>query len=133
MNLTSIISVSVAVLGLVFTTIWNIINAKKTTDRDYQSIIQLIKKESLEQGETKMLFQQMSSSLQQIVEDNKRINERMYNLTERVTLIEHDQHALANLINQISLLDTRINKAHQRLDLIEHDLINNFDIKREAQ
>ena len=40
MNLTSIISVSVAVLGLVFTTIWNIINAKKTTDRDYQNIIQ---------------------------------------------------------------------------------------------
>lgn len=133
MNLISVISVSVAVLGLVFTTIWNIVNAKKATDRDYQSIIQLIKKESLEQGETKMLFQQMSSSLQQIVEDNKRINERMYNLTERVTLIEHDQHALANLINQISLLDTRINKAHQRLDLIEHDLINNFDIKREAQ
>lgn len=133
MNLISIISVSVAVLGLVFTTIWNIVNAKKATDRDYQSIIQLIKKESIEQGETKMLFQQMSSSLQQIVEDNKRINERMYNLTERVTLIEHDQHALANLINQISLLDTRINKAHQRLDLIEHDLINNFDIKREAQ
>ena len=57
----------------------------------------------------------------------------MYNLTERITLVEHDQHALANLINQISLLDTRINKAHQRLDLIEHDLINNFDIKREAQ
>lgn len=132
MNLISIISVSVAVLGLIFTTIWNIINAKKATDRDYQSIIQLIKKESLEQGETKMLFQQMSSSLQQIVEDNKRINERMYNLTERITLVEHDQHALANLINQISLLDTRINKAHQRLDLIEHDLIKNFDIKKEA-
>lgn len=122
MNIVSIISVSVAVLSLVFTTIWNIVNAKRNNNNDYQNIIQLIRKESVEQGETKMLFQQMSSSLQQIVEDNKRINERMYNLTERLTLVEHDQHGLTNLINQISLLDNKINKAHQRIDIIEHDL-----------
>jgi len=122
MNIVSIISVSVAVLSLLFTTIWNIINAKRNNNNDYQNIIQLIRKESIEQGETKMLFQQMSSSLQQIVEDNKRINERMYNLTERITLVEHDQHGLTNLMNQISLLDNKINKAHQRIDIIEHDL-----------
>lgn len=122
MNVVSIISVSVAVLSLLFTTIWNIVNAKRNNNNDYQNIIQLIRKESVEQGETKMLFQQMSSSLQQIVEDNKRINERMYNLTERVTLVEHDQHGLTNLINQISLLDNKINKAYQRIDIIEHDL-----------
>ena len=122
MNLVSIISVGVAVLSLVFTTIWNITNAKRNSNNDYQNIIQLIKKESLEQGETKMLFQQMSTSLQQIVEDNKRINERLYNLTERITLVEHDQHGFTNLMNQIAMLDSKVTKAHQRLDIIEHDL-----------
>ena len=101
MNMISIISVGVAILGLIFSTIWNIVNAKRNNNNDYQNIIQLIKKESVEQGESKMLFQQMNNSLQQIVEDNKRINERIYNLTERLTLVEHDQHSLTNLLNQI--------------------------------
>ena len=122
MNLISIISVSVATLGFIFTTIWNIVNAKRATDNDYQNIIQLIKKESIEQGESKMLFQQMNHNLQQIVEDNKKINERIYNLTERLTVVEHDQSLFANLISQISLIDDKINRANQRLDLIEHDL-----------
>ena len=122
MNVVSIISVGVAILSLLLTTIWNITNAKRNTNNDYQNIIQLIKKESLEQGETKMLFQQMSTSLQQIVEDNKRINERLYNLTERITLVEHDQHGLTNIINQIALLDSKISKAQQHIDIIEHDL-----------
>ena len=122
MNTISIISVGVAILGLVFSTIWNIVNAKRNNNNDYQNIIQLIKKESVEQGESKMLFQQMNNSLQQIVEDNKRINERIYNLTERLTLVEHDQHSLTNLLSQISLLDSKVNKAHQRIDIIEHDL-----------
>ena len=121
MNLISIISVSVATLGFIFTTIWNILNAKRATDNDYQNIIQLIKKESIEQGESKMLFQQMNHSLQQIVEDNKKINERIYNLTERLTIVEHDQPLFANLISQISLIDDKINKINQRIDLIEHD------------
>lgn len=122
MNMISIISVGVAILGLIFSTIWNIVNAKRNNNNDYQNIIQLIKKESVEQGESKMLFQQMNNSLQQIVEDNKRINERIYNLTERLTLVEHDQHSLTNLLSQISLLDSKVNKAHQRIDIIEHDL-----------
>jgi small-conductance mechanosensitive channel len=118
----SIISVGVAILGLVFSTIWNIVNAKRNNNNDYQNIIQLIKKESVEQGESKMLFQQMNNSLQQIVEDNKRINERIYNLTERLTLVEHDQHSLTSILGQISLLDNKVNKANQRIDIIEHDL-----------
>ena len=122
MNVVSIISVGVAILSLLLTTIWNITNAKRNANNDYQNILQLIKKESLEQGETKMLFQQMSTSLQQIVEDNKRINERLYNLTERITLVEHDQHGLTNIINQIALLDSKISKAQQHIDIIEHDL-----------
>lgn len=122
MNTISIISVGVAIISLIFSTIWSIFNAKRNNNNDYQNLIQLIKKESVEQGESKMLFQQMNNSLQQIVEDNKRINERIYNLTERLTLVEHDQHSLTNLLNQISLLDGKINKANQRIDLIEHDL-----------
>lgn len=122
MNMISIISVGVAILGLVFSTIWNIVNAKRNNNNDYQNIIQLIKKESVEQGESKMLFQQMNNSLQQIVEDNKRINERIYNLTERLTLVEHDQHSLTSILGQISLLDNKVNKANQRIDIIEHDL-----------
>lgn len=122
MNLISIISVGVAILGLIFSTIWNIVNTKRNTNNDYQNIIQLIKKESIEQGETKMLFQQMSSSLQQIVEDNKRINERMYNLTERVTLIEHDHYSVENILKQIAVVDNKTNLAHQRIDTLMHDL-----------
>ena len=122
MNTVSIISVGVAIISLIFSTIWSILNAKRNSNNDYQNLIQLIKKESVEQGESKMLFQQMNNSLQQIVEDNKRINERIYNLTERLTLVEHDQHSLTNILGQISLLDNKINKAQQQIDIIEHDL-----------
>ena len=101
MNTISIISVSVAVLGLIFSTIWNIINAKRATDKDYQNLIQLIKKESIEQGETKVLFEHMSNSLKQIVEDNKKINKRIYNLIERIRLKEHNKYVLDNVLKQI--------------------------------
>ena len=50
------------------------------------------------------------------------MNERIYNLAERVTLLEHDQKNVNNVINQISVLDNKANKAHQRLDIVEHDL-----------
>ena len=122
MNTISIISVSVAVLGLIFSTIWNIINAKRATDKDYQNLIQLIKKESIEQGETKVLFEQMSNSLKQIVEDNKKINERIYNLTERISLLEHDKYGTENILKQIQSVDQKANLAHQRIDTIIHDL-----------
>lgn len=122
MNAISIISVSVAVLGLIFSTIWNIINTKKATDKEYQNLIQLIKKESIEQGETKVLFEQMSNSLKQIVEDNKKINERIYNLTERISLLEHDKYGTENVLKQIQSVDQKANLAHQRIDTIIRDL-----------
>ena len=122
MNAISIISVSVAVIGLVLSTIWNIINAKKSTNAEYQNIIELIRKESIQQGETKALFQQMSNSLQQIVEDNKHMNDKIYELTGRITLIEHDQSSLVTLYTQLSNLDERLNKLGQRIELLEHDL-----------
>jgi len=122
MNLVSIISVGVAILSLIFTTIWNITNAKRNSENDYQSIIQLIKKESIEQGETKMLFQQMNKNLERIVEDNKIMNERIYHLAERLTILEHSQQNISDIAKQIPVLDNKADKAHQRIDLIEHDL-----------
>ena len=122
MNAISIISVSVAVIGLILSTIWNIINAKKSTNAEYQNIIELIRKESIQQGETKALFQQMSNSLQQIVEDNKHMNDKIYELTGRITLIEHDQNSLVTLYTQLNNLDERLNKLGQRIELLEHDL-----------
>lgn len=123
MNAISIISVSVAVIGLVLSTIWNIINAKKSTNAEYQNIIELIRKESIQQGETKALFQQMSNSLQQIVEDNKHMNDKIYELTGRITLIEHDQSSLVTLYTQLNNLDERLGKLGQRIELLEHDLV----------
>lgn len=129
MNIVSIISVSVATLGFIFTTIWNIVNAKRATNNDYQNIIQLIKKESQEQGETKMLFKEMNKNLERIVEDNKIMNERIYNLSERVALLEHDQKNISTIISQVSVLDNKTDKAHQRIDVIEHDLEKMNNIK----
>lgn len=122
MNLVSIISVGVAIISLIFTTIWNITNAKRNSENDYQNIIQLIKKESIEQGETKMLFQQMNKNLERIVEDNKIMNERIYHLAERLTILEHSQQNISDIAKQIPVLDNKADKAHQRIDLIEHDL-----------
>lgn len=122
MNAISIISVSVAVVSLILSTIWNVVNAKKSTNAEYKNIIELIRKESIQQGETKALFQQMSNSLQQIVEDNKHMNDKIYELTGRVTLIEHDQSSLVTLYSQLNTIDERINKLHQRIDILEHDL-----------
>ena len=126
MNAISIISVCIAFLSLVFSTIWNIISAKKAREKQYNDIIEVIKKESLEQGETKILFKEMNKNLERIVEDNKLMNERIFNLAERVTLLEHDQHNMSIMTNQIPDLDNKANKAHQRIDIIEHDLkLNN--------
>lgn len=122
MNTISIISVCIAFASFIFSTIWNAHNAKHTREKDYQDLIATIKAESIEKSEMQILFKEMNKNLERIVEDNKVMNERIYNIAERVTLLEHDQKNINDITNQVILLDNKANKAHQRLDIIEHDL-----------
>lgn len=121
-NVVSIISVCIAFLSFIFSTIWSANSAKRAREKEYQDILRVIKEESLEKSETKILFQEMNKNLERIVEDNKVMNERIYDLTGRVTLLEHDQKNISDIANQIPILDNKANKAHQRIDIIEHDL-----------
>lgn len=122
MNAVSIISLCIAFLSFVFSTIWSANNAKRARDKDYQDLIETIKAESKEKSEMQVLFKEMNKNLERIVEDNKVMNERIYNLAERVTLLEHDQKNINNVISQMSMLDNKTNKVHQRLDLIEREI-----------
>jgi chromosome segregation ATPase len=122
MNAVSIISLCIAFLSFVFSTIWSANNAKRARDKDYQDLIETIKAESKEKSEMQVLFKEMNKNLERIVEDNKVMNERIYNLAERITLLEHDQKNINNVISQMSMLDNKTNKVHQRLDLIEREI-----------
>ena len=55
-------------------------------------------------------------------EDNKIMNERIYDLAERIVILEHDQKSFDVVINQIPVLDDKADRAHQRINILEHDL-----------
>jgi len=122
MNVVSIVSVCIAFLSFVFSTVWSFNNAKKQKNKEYTDLISAIKAENTEKTEMQVLFKEMNKNLERIVEDNKVMNERIYDLTSRVVLLEHDQKNISDIAGQIPILDNKANKAHQRIDVIEHDL-----------
>ena len=127
MNVVSIVSVCIAFLSFIFTIIYNTSNLKKSREKENRDLIQAIKEESLQQGEYRYLFKEMNKNLERIVEDNKVMNERIYNLTERVAALEYSQQENVIINNKVPLIENKVDKAHQRIDIIEHDMkkINN--------
>lgn len=123
-NVVSIISVCIAFFSFIFSTIWNANTAKRAREKEYQDLIRVIKQESLEQSETKVLFKEMNKNLERIVEDNKIMNERIYNLSERLALLEHDQQNIEKIARELPNIDNKAEKAHQRLDNLERDFKN---------
>lgn len=122
MNTISIISLCIAFLSFVFSTVWNTVNAKRSRDKDYRELIETMKIETKEKSEMQVLFKEMNRNLERIVEDNKIMNERIYNLAERLALLEHDQQKMNDLVREIPAIDNKADKAHQRIDIVEHDL-----------
>lgn len=122
MNTVSIISLCIAFLSFIFNTIWSANTAKKAREKEYRDIIAAIKAESSEKSEMQVLFREMNKNLERIVEDNKIMNERIYNLAERVAILEHDQKGFDVVTTQIPILTDKTDRAHQRLDILEHDL-----------
>lgn len=122
MNTISIISLCIAFLSFVFSTVWNTVNAKRSRDKDYRDLIETMKIETKEKSEMQVLFKEMNKNLERIVEDNKIMNERIYNLAERVAILEHDQKSFDVVTTQIPILTDKTDRAHQRLDILEHDL-----------
>ena len=122
MNITSIVSLCIAFLSFVFSTVWNTANAKRSRDKEYRELIETMKIETREKSEMQVLFKEMNKNLERIVEDNKVMNERIYNLAERLTLLEHDQQENTVVNRQMPILENKVEKAHQRLDVIEQDL-----------
>ena len=122
MNIVSIVSVCIAFCSFIFTIVYNTSNLKKAREKENRDLINAIKEESLQQGEYRYLFKEMNKNLERIVEDNKIMNERIYNLTERVSALEYSQQENSAVNNKVPDIENRIDKAHQRIDLIEHDL-----------
>lgn len=100
MNTISILSLCIAFFSFIFSTIWNAHSAKRNRDKDYQDLIETIKNETQEKSKMQVLFEQMNKNLERIVEDNKIMNERIYNLAERVALLEHDQMKINDILKQ---------------------------------
>lgn len=122
MNVVSIVSVCIAFLSFIFTIVYNTSNLKKSREKENRDLIQAIKEESLQQGEYRYLFKEMNKNLERIVEDNKVMNERIYNLTERVAALEYSQQENVIINNKVPLIENKVDKAHQRIDIIEHDM-----------
>ena len=122
MNVVSIVSVCIAFLSFIFTIIYNTSNLKKSREKENRDLIQAIKEESLQQGEYRYLFKEMNKNLERIVEDNKVMNERIYNLTERVAALEYSQQENVIINNKVPLIENKVDKAHPRIDIIEHDM-----------
>ena len=122
MNTSSIISMGIAFLSLLFSIIYNTTNIKRSRDKDTQDLIALIHKESVERGENKALFEAMNKNLEKIVEDNKVMNERIYSLAERVAALEYCQRENDAINKAFPILENKVGKAHQRIDITEHDL-----------
>ena len=122
MNTISIISLSIAFLSFIFNTIWSATTAKRNRDKEYRDLLETVKAESIEKSEMQVLFKEMNKNLERIVEDNKIMNERIYNLAERLALLEQDQQKMNDLVREIPAIDNKADKAHQRIDIVEHDL-----------
>ena len=122
MNVISIVSLIIAFLSFVFSTVWNTANAKRSRDKEYRELIDTIKTETREKSEMQILFREMNKNLERIVEDNKFMNERIYNLAERLALLEHDQQRISDLSKEIPNLENKTDRAHQRIDNLEHDI-----------
>ena len=122
MNVVSVVSVCIAFLSFIFTIVYNTSNLKKSREKENRDLIQAIKEESLQQGEYRYLFKEMNKNLERIVEDNKVMNERIYNLTERVAALEYSQQENTIINNKVPLIENKVDKAHQRIDIIEHDM-----------
>lgn len=122
MNVVSIVSVCIAFLSFIFTIVYNTSNLKKSREKENRDLIQAIKEESLQQGEYRYLFKEMNKNLERIVEDNKVMNERIYNLSERVAALEYSQQENTIINNKVPLIENKVDKAHQRIDIIEHDM-----------
>ena len=122
MNITSIVSLCIAFLSFVFSTVWNTANAKRSRDKEYRELIETMKIETKEKSEMQVLFKEMNKNLERIVEDNKIMNERIYNLAERLALLEHDQQENAIVNKQLPIVENKVDRACQRIDLLEHNL-----------
>ena len=127
MNIVSIISLCIAFLSFIFSTVWNTANAKHARNKEYLELIDTIKTETREKSEMQVLFREMNRNLERIVEDNKIMNERIYNLAERLALLEHDQQKVDDLVREIPAIDNKADKAHQRIDVVERDLKRMID------
>lgn len=122
MNTISIISLCIAFLSFIFNTIWSATTAKRNRDKEYKDILETVKAESKEKSEMQILFKEMNKNLERIVEDNKIMNERIYNLAERLALLEHDQQENAIVNKQLPIVENKVDRACQRIDLLEHNL-----------
>ena len=122
MNVVSIVSVCIAFCSFIFTILFNTTNFKKAREKENRDLIQAIKEESIQQGEYRYLFKEMNKNLERIVEDNKVMNERIYNLTERVSALEYSQQENSAINNKVPIIENKVDKAHQRIDLLEHDM-----------
>ena len=112
MNTISIISLSIAFLSFVFNTVWSAATAKRNRDKEYRSILETVKAESIEKSEMQVLFKEMNKNLERIVEDNKIMNERIYNLAERLALLEHDQQENVIVKRQIPVIENKVDKVN---------------------
>ena len=72
MNTVSIISVCIAFLSFIFSTVWSAANARRSRNKEYQDLLVTIKAESAEKSEMQVLFKEMNKNLERIVEDNKK-------------------------------------------------------------
>jgi len=126
------ISIIIATCGLIASIIFNILNANRASRKEKEDFSAEIEKRTKSNAEQSLLLEMLNKNLEKIIEDNKSLNERIYKLSERIAIIEEKQNTILSLSGQINVMDQKINKAHQRIDLLEHDVRKEHDYAKSS-
>jgi len=126
------ISIIIATCGLIASIIFNILSATRASRKEKEDFSAEIEKRTKSNAEQSLLLEMLNKNLEKIIEDNKSLNERIYKLSERIAIIEEKQNTILSLSGQINVMDQKINKAHQRIDLLEHDVRKEHDYAKSS-
>jgi len=126
------ISIIIATCGLIASIIFNILSAARSSRKEKEDFSAEIEKRTKSNAEQSLLLEMLNKNLEKIIEDNKSLNERIYKLSERIAIIEEKQNTILSLSGQINVMDQKINKAHQRIDLLEHDVRKEHDYAKSS-
>lgn len=115
------LSTLIGLFGLIGTIFFNVINTNRNREKDIIDKQKVWEERSRELGEQSTLLQSIMKNVEKIAHDNAVNNERFYQLSERMSIVENRQQTLIELTKQIYSIDQKLEQINSRISIIEHD------------